>query len=315
MRDNIPSDTWTHIVAELTDRLRAPSENLPNVQWLSESRLIDLLVSVRNTVKAPKALTGAKLLALLTDSKLVRKLPPGDFSEGRKPCAVYFLKIGGIPSISPVELLQATQPSFQRTVVCYFTALAYHELTTQKTPYHHVAAIKTPAKRLQSENGNRFETSGKSVRKPSLGTLLFRYQGVPYYVTCRDPALMPGIQTVRLSPSCLVRMTTLEQTLLDTLHRPWSCGGPSVVFEAWARGLPVLDDGRLALCLRKINRTDFTRRVGYMLDHFDHAATDSDLRTLMTDAKTKVKCGTEPPLSLLADVPSTVRNEAWGITA
>jgi predicted transcriptional regulator of viral defense system len=31
----------------------------------------------------------------------------------------------------------------------------------------------------------------------------------------------------------MVRITTLEQTLLDTLHRPLSCGGPPIVIEAW----------------------------------------------------------------------------------
>lgn len=315
MSDNIPSDTWNLIVAELNERLKAPSDELPNVQWLSEYHLRRLLLDVAITAKAPSTVSGRKLLSMLVDSKLARQLPPDDFSGSPKPYAIYSLELGGLPSISPIELLQATQSSYHNTVICYFTALAHHELTTQETPHHHVATLKKPTKRPQPETLTGQTPAEKSAGESSLGTLLFRYQDVPYYVTQRDLALMPGIQTVRLSPSCQVRITTLEQTLLDTLHRPWSCGGPSVVFEAWERGLPILDDTRLAQYLRMINRADYTRRAGYMLEQFGHAAADSDLRTLLDDAKDKVKSGTLPTIPLLSDVPSDRHNSTWGITA
>jgi predicted transcriptional regulator of viral defense system len=250
---------------------------------------------------------------MLVDSKLARQLPPDDFSGGTKSYAIYSLELGGLPSISPIELLQATQPSYQNTVICYFTALEHHELTTQETPHHHVAALKAPSKQRQPETAMKPTAAENSVSKSSLGTLLFRYQENPYYVTYRDPALMPGIQTVRLSPSCLVRMTTIEQTLLDTLHRPWNCGGPSVVFEAWDRGLPLLEDARLAHCLKAIGRNDFTRRAGYMLEQFDHVTADNDLIVLLSDAKAKVSSGAEPTIPLLPDVPSKALDETWGL--
>ena len=315
MSDEIPSDTWNLIVAELNDRLKAPSDALPNVQWLSEYHLRRLLLDVAITAKAPATLSGRKLLRMLVDSKLARQLPLDDFSGGPKSYAIYSLELGGVPSISPIELLQATQSSYHNTVICYFTALAHHELTTQETPHHHVATLKKPTKRPQPETLTGQTLAEKSAGESSLGTLLFRYQDVPYYVTQRDLALMPGIQTVRLSPSCQVRITTLEQTLLDTLHRPWSCGGPSVVFEAWERGLPILNDTRLAQYLRMINRADFTRRAGYMLEQYGHAAADSDLQALLADAKAKVRSGAVPTIPLLPDVPSTLHNETWGITA
>ncbi len=227
----------------------------------------------------------------------------------------YSLDLGGISSISPTELLQATQPSYQNTVICYFTALEHHGLTTQDAPHHHVATLKTAPRQSQPETDTLPANADNPVRKPQLGTLLFRYQGVPYYMTQRDPTLMPGIQTVRLSSACQVRMTTLEQTLLDTLHKPWSCGGPAVVFEAWERGLPLLDDARLAHYLKTIGRTDFTRRAGYMLEQFGHAAADNDLRALLSDAKDKVKAVTVPPVPLLPGVPATRHNSTWGVTA
>lgn len=315
MSDKITSDAWTLIVAELNERLKTPSEAIPNVLWLSGTHLSKLLVSVRNTVNAPKTWSGPKLVSLLIDSKLARQLPFADFSGDTKPLTVYSLELGGVPSISPIELLQATQPSYQKTVICYFTALAHHELTTQETPHHHVAVLKEPTKRPQLVTTTGQTPAGKSKSNPSLGTLLFRYQGVPYYMTQRDPSLIPCIQTVRYSPSCQVRMTTLEQTLLDTLHRPWSCGGPSVVFEAWERGLPLLEEARLAHCLKAIGRTDFTRRAGYMLEQSGHTANDSDLQALLTEAKAKVKACTVPTIPLLPDVPSDRHNATWGITA
>jgi hypothetical protein len=315
MRDKITSDTWTRIVAELNVRLKEPSPALPNVQWLSEYHLRCLLLDVAETIQAPAALSGSKLLHLLIECRLARRLPTDDFSDVLKAPAVYSLELGGSPSITPIELLQATQPSFQDTVVCYFTALCHHELTTQDTPHHHVAVLKASPGRERSEPVPFPALAERCGRPPKPGKLLFRYQGVPYYLTQRDPALLPGIQTVRLSPSCLVRMTTLEQTLLDTLHRPWSCGGPSVVFEAWERGLPLLDDARLAHCLTAIGRSDFTRRAGYMLEQFGHAAADGTLSVLLDAAQAKVRNGSEPTIPLLPDVPATRLNPTWGVTA
>lgn len=315
MIDKIPSDTWTRIVAGLNERLKTPSDTLPNVQWLSEYALRSLLLDVARTAQVSPTPSGRTLLQLLVDSQLARQLPPDDFSDVSKSPVIYSLELGGAPSISPIELLQTTQASFQRSVICYFTALAYHELTTQETPHHHVAVLKEPAKRPQPESAPDRTPAGKSEGGTSLGTLLFRYQDIPYYFTQRDPALMPGIQTVRYSPSCLIRMTTLEQTLLDTLHKPWSCGGPSVVFEAWERGLPLLDAPRLAHCLKMIGRSDFTRRAGYMLEQFDHAAADNDLQALLSDAQDKVKADTVPTIPLLPGVPATRHNSTWGVTA
>ena len=55
------------------------------MQWFSESRLIDLLIDIRDETKIPKHLTGAELLTGLIDSNLIRPLPANDFSENEKP--------------------------------------------------------------------------------------------------------------------------------------------------------------------------------------------------------------------------------------
>jgi predicted transcriptional regulator of viral defense system len=314
MKQNIQSSLWTSILAELGERLKKPSADLPNVQWLSEPRLIRLLVGVRNATGAPSTLSGGKLLQMLVDSKLAQMLKLDDYQSTKTPPIVYYLELGAMPPISPIELLQTTQVSFDRSVICYFTALEYHELTTQETPHHHIASLK-------KTTGQKGPTQLQPVpaqtvlpnRTPYLGTLLFNYEGVPYYVTYRDPRLIPGIQTVHLSPTCQVRMTTLEQTLLDTLHKPQSCGGSSVVFEAWERGLPLLDEKRVAEYLKKIRRLDLTRRAGYMLENNNYSAVDPQLSKLLAAAKAKVKKGLLPTIPLLPDVPSKTLNATWGV--
>jgi hypothetical protein len=185
MNEIINSTLWTQILAELGERLKKPSAELPNVQWLPEPRLKRLLVDIRKAVKAPSTLSGVKLLRMLVDSKLAQMLKLDDCPSSKKPHVVYYLELGAMPSISPVELLQTTQVSFDRSVICYFTALEYHELTTQETPHHHIASLKSASgqnvsDQLPSSPGSDNTQTGQSDRAPSLGTLLFYYQGVPY---------------------------------------------------------------------------------------------------------------------------------------
>ncbi len=314
MKEIIKSTLWNSLLAELGERLKKPSADLPNVQWLSEPRLKRLLVDIRKTIKASPTLSGVKLLQMLIDSKLAQMLKLDDYQASKMAHVVYYLELGSMPPISPVELLQTTQVSFERSVICYFTALEYHELTTQETPHHHIASLKkTTRPKVATQLQSASDQAGQSTRPPYLGTLLFNYEGVPYYVTYRDPQLIPGIQTVHISPTCQVRMTTLEQTLLDTLHKPWSCGGSSVVFEAWERGLPLLDETRVLEYLKKIGRTDLTRRVGYMLENNNYSPVDPKLCKLLNDAKAKVKKGQMLTIPLLPDVPSKALDDTWGV--
>jgi predicted transcriptional regulator of viral defense system len=71
-----------------------------------------------------------------------------------------------------------------------------------------------------------------------------------------------------VSPRTWLRITTREQTLIDTLIHPVQCGGEAVVLEAWEVGTETMDADadRMADHLEKINREDFDRRVGAMLD-------------------------------------------------
>jgi hypothetical protein len=188
--------------------------------------------------------------------------------------SVYLIEIGASAKaeVDPLELLMAGKPS---GVVCYFTAVAFHALTTQLVEHHHVAELhpqrRGPERGLPEEGatGRPERPPASGPRRPrGLGKLLFRFQGVPLYSTRRSARLVPGVQTRGYGPRAQVRITTLEQTLLDTLYKPFHCGGPEVVFEAWQEVVASrrIDEERLVAYLRVMNYPATARRLGVMLE-------------------------------------------------
>ncbi len=97
-----------------------------------------------------------------------------------------------------------------------------------------------------------------------------------------------------------LRITTLEQTLLDTLLQPLRCGGEAVVLEAWENGVKEMDADRMAEYLSKIQREDLERRIGAMVDLIgvDMAATSlgSRLKALRERLATLIQEVPEIPL-------------------
>jgi predicted transcriptional regulator of viral defense system len=323
MNDNISgsklkTDEISQIVRILSQRLTEPSYKYPSVQWVSEYSLIKLLVQVRNELQLSANLSGKYLLKALVESSLATRKIINDVPQGKNPHVVYCLEFGGVPEISSEELLLTTQSDFLKTVICYFSAICHHELTTQIPAYHHIARLKNMGKRSREEHlkvlSLKQEGVGNSLNvKPSLGTLLFTYDGTLYYQTTRDQTLVPGVQEVQFSPTLLARVTTLEQTLLDTLHNPWSCGGPAVVFEAWQNGVPLIDDSLFNEYLCKIGRVDFDLRVGYMLEQFEYDYCSEGLAKRFVNAKKLIKQRNLPLLPLLPKVPGQNKNMEWGL--
>jgi len=193
------------------------------------------------------------------------EVPPATPSRSKE---FYLLDIGAAhgAKIDPLELLQAYKPD---GVICYFSALTYYSLTTQFATQHHIAALnkKTSAQKANHRHfTEKSDNSLKSNRKYALGKNLFTYQGIPFYLTKRSISRLIGVQTRMLGPRTNIRITTLEQTLLDTLHKPIYCGGPSVIFEAWEEGLTRLDEDLLNDYLQKIDSLLILRRVGAMIE-------------------------------------------------
>ena len=229
----------------------------------------------------------------------------------------FLLDVGAAHGIKvdPLELLQASKPD---GVICYFSALTYHSLTTQFATHHHIATIyKKPSVQKLHSDISVIDYSDKSVsssRKDSLGNNLFTYQGIPFYLIKRSPTLLVGVQTRIFGPRTNLRITTLEQTLLDTLNKPKYCGGPSIVFEAWKEGMTRLDEDLLNEYLQKIDSSLLLRRVGAMFDMFDFTSCHELKSTLESALELSSPNVMEYSVPILPGLEFPVLNPKWKVT-
>jgi hypothetical protein len=255
-------------LVRLGQKLAAPTSEWPTVRCWTKPALNNIFKQVREELAAggmKTALTHGSLLEWICQLGLCSPLAV----EGE---SIYLLEIGASAEaeVDPLELLMASKPA---GVVCYFSAVAFHGLTTQLVQHHHVAEMQSlesgsPTKETKDKGLDRPERTVSAGSHTLRGwTLLFHYQGIPFYSTRRSARLLPGVQTRNYGPRARIRITTLEQTLLDVLYKPFQCGGPEVVFEAWQEAVASrrLDEGRLVEYLRSMNYPATTRRLGVML--------------------------------------------------
>jgi hypothetical protein len=206
-------------------------------------------------------------------------------------------------------------------VVCYFSAVAFHALTTQLVEHHHVAELQPQGSRPESRRRPEEDVAERPEKPPAsgsrkrrgLGKLLFHFQGIPFYSTRRSARLVPGVQTRGHGPRAQVRITTLEQTLLDTLYKPFHCGGPEVVFEAWQEGVASrrIDEERLVGYLQAMNYPATTRRLGVMLE-LAGGAPSAELRRFLEACQGAIdRQSPHARISLLPGVDYENLNEPW----
>jgi len=240
----------------------------------------------------------------------------------------YLLEIGAGPKseIDPMELLMAYEPL---GVVCYFSAIAFHSLTSQMPSHHHVAVITESSRMGDAKEAERDntevelcrETIAKKVgnykktrRKANpLGKVLFSFLDVPYYLTRRTKRLVPGVQNRSNGPRGQFRITTYEQTLLDTLYKPQNCGGPAVVLEAWQEAVASgrLDEQRLVGYLAQMDYPSTTRRLGTMLQLMEYKPGD-ELGSYLDRAKRSInKEAPHLQISLLPGFDYSNLDEGW----
>lgn len=215
-------------------------------------------------------------------------------------------------SMDPLELLQAFLPD---GVICHFSAINYYELTTQSVTHHHIARLNPakPPKALEPAAMAEPGPKAPAMERNPLGTAIFRFQDVDFFLTRRDASLVPGIQMRVVGPRCWLRLTTMEQTLLDGLMQPVRCGGEAVVLEAWEKGVPQLDADRMAEHLGQIQREDLDRRVGAMLEMLGWNLPKSDLARHLNTARERMKTQDVPEIPLLAGLAFSGRNNTWKV--
>lgn len=241
----------------LQDELASSQESLPSTRCIGLGSLKPIIKAAQSKLLAPvfRKHSASRIVQLLTDSGLLTPIPLGALGpKGPPPLYAVGFNLPALPSV--FEVLQAFRP---KGVLCYFSALELHGLTTQPAPQYHVATL-----RQNSENAER--SFPQSDKPHSLGMEAFTYEGVDCYVTSREKRNLRAIQRRQLNSQSIATVTTLEQTLLDCLHRPASVGGPSVVFEAWEVGTSRISTDRMWKLLVEIADVRLVRRVGYMLE-------------------------------------------------
>ena len=305
------------VLAELTAAflraMGAPSEARPTVRCVSRRDALAILLDARTRIDDPqlRAFSASVLVENLVQSGI---LQPLDLGTPERSIALYTVGPQSRDSLDPIEILEAAVPA---GVVCYFTALQFYGLTTQLATHHHIARLvqRAPAAPRAPASVRVVPPDSQRTLAPRdpLGTLLFRYQSLPYYRTDRGRHTIAGTQWRVLNDKTIAHITTREQTLLDTLHRPLSCGGPSVVWEAWARGAAELDADNLSHLLQTLNDAPLVRRVGYMLQSHDYAAS-GELRDVLDDAQRRAaSLRDEDAVPLMPGIPGTQHEARWGL--
>ena len=302
-------------LARLNKKLSTPTTEWPTVRCWKEPNLNKIFKQVRDELtqeNLKSSLPHVSLLNWLCNLGLASSLP----LEGE---SAYLFEMGASAEtdVPPLELLMASKPS---GTICYFSAVAFHELTTQIVEHHHIADLQTPSNTSASERPEINALEKPKSPTPSvaraprgLGELLFRFQGVPYYGTRRSHRLVPGIQKRGYGPRSQIRITTFEQTLLDTLYKPFHCGGPEVVFEAWqeANTSHRINEERLLQYLQAMNYPATSRRVAVMLELIGSTPGNELQHYLQTTQDTIDRQSPHAHISLLPGIEYQSINQAW----
>ena len=313
----IISHQWELFLKTLSARLAEPTANQPTVRCLTRTTLAKIVQEIRRTSLPSTFPNTPEILNHLINIGWAYSVKVDVQSSTATPSKEFYLldiSASHGADVDPLELLQAYRPD---GIICYFSALTYHSLTTQLPSHHHIAVLSKAPKDQKSyypfRNRDSIEGTETSTKKASLGELLFAYQGIPCYLTKRSPARLVGFQTRILGPRTRLRITTFEQTLLDTFHKPLYCGGTPVVFEAWEEGVTRFDEDLLNNYLLKIKSPLLLRRVGAMLDLIDYTPTPTLKITLEKGLELAEQNNTLASISLLPGVEFPSFNSKWQV--
>jgi predicted transcriptional regulator of viral defense system len=303
-----------HYLAELSQRIAESNEQNPTVRCWSANGLKELLTQIRTELLKKKTLTNSfprsdSILSWLQENGLAYRLPVTPGSSAKKVASFYLLEVGAGPNsvVSPFELLQAFQPA---GVICYFSALSFHGLTTQVPAFHHSALlVRRPPPEPVLDTPEREDTNEPKVARSGLGSLAFTYGETAYYSTRRYRDLVPGTQLHVLDQRIRLRVTDLEQTILDTLAHPGASGGQAVVFEAWAQGWGRVRPATIVSHLKAMG-LPLTRRFG-AISRVLQLQLDEQIVSYLDSART-ASFG-QPAINLFRGQPSQSLDPDWNV--
>jgi len=306
---------WERFLGLFRERISQRGEARPTVRYWKSAQLTNLIQELRIQYRAELRTTFPPGKAVIGRLEKIGWIKPVPIIWSKAVTQIMYrisLDDTAEVAIDPLELLQGYAP---RGVLCYFGALRYHELTTQIPRFYHVAKMRTGALPDAAKEYPSLPTLNP-VEKPynPMGTEIFIMADTVFYETSRYPALVPGTQVRLLTSRSGLRITDLEQTLLDTLTHPLQCGGSAVVFEAWERALEQIDPARLCLHLESINQLTLWRRVATILSVLAPSNDDPALALVSEKARTAMAGQPEQELiALLPDHPFVQINADWRV--
>ena len=262
---------WDVFLNDLFKFLAKPKSEVISVRCLSQYTLSKIFKKIQTKLGLRTFISGTKITKHLESMGLAFKVPVEGVESNSSSKSFYLLGISASKkgTVQPFELLQAYK---QDGIICYFSALFYFGLTTQFPSHHHIATIIKKAKMITNELTSIImnEKNDDKRKRDKLGTFGFSYQDLAFYSTRRKDYTIPGIQLRVLNPRTNIRITTIEQTLLDTFQYPFRCGGPSVIFEAWKTHKNKINESKILDYLKKIDSNNLSRRVGAMFEIFKY---------------------------------------------
>lgn len=309
-------DRWEVFLRTLSDRVSSASETNLTPRCWKPSTLRREIIAIAKTNQRVLRTTFPPAHVVIEQLKRIGWVHSIEVQSPNDSESIAFLMLdmeaGKDEPIYPLELLQAYLPD---GVVCYFSAVGYYGLTTQIIAHHHVARLSAPRvkKSLAVIEEPESDQSSQVADRNPLGTENFRFEGVGYYSNRRDASLVPGIQFRVVSPRCWLRITTLEQTLLDALMQPIRCGGEAIVLESWEAGVEQIDADRMAEHLEKIEREDLDRRVGAVLEMIGAKFEATLLDQRLNAVKSRMMAPEAPEISLLAGFEFSELNKTWKV--
>jgi len=304
---------WEPFLKALTGRLAQPNPDLPSVRCVTRQTLVKLIRKVVRELRLPSTFpNGIEVIDHLVSMGFASHVPLEEVSKSGPSRDFILLGIQESRElqVDPLELLQAYDP---QGVICYFSALAYYELTTQIPASHHVASLITHKIEPVAKPAGKLSTSPKGTERSKLGTRVFSYGGVPFYSTKRARKSIPGVKTRVLGPATNIRIATVEQTLLDTLQYPFHCGGPEVVLESWERQKGTTDEDLFLAYLKAIQIPPLTRRMGALFELLGLPATGALGSYLDATKKTVLEQPAIPWIPLLRGVPYSREIAGWKV--
>lgn len=274
------TDRATRVALALLNHLaEGPTDDLRSVRCFRTSQFRSLLLQLNEGRQRP---SGVALEASLRQLGYVRPLRV-DVGRAHRPKDAFMM--AGLHNLGPPsaeELLQVWSPS---GVLAYFTAISIHQLSTQIPPYCVLVETRSPTPTVRPEapqkmldhNGDQRhrdedrpargeDDRARHQRQHAIGQLAFTYEGMPHYISERQLPLRHS-QDVVLHPLTTGTVTTVAQTLADTLRHPIACGGPAVIVEAWENGFDIADLGELDDCLGAWGDDELdARRLGWLCE-------------------------------------------------